>query len=201
MPNPAGVEREPRGGKRRGQLQVEFLAGGVDEHPRFGSDFAEQPAERHFSAVERADSRLEAREVEQIVENAEQAVGVVARGFEQLALRGGEAGDILLQQQINGHPQTRERCLEFVAHGADEVGFRVVEQPEFRHVLQDDRGALELRELVADGENPRQVVAVLAADAERDDARVVGGQIVLAGREHAGERLGEHGRETGFELG
>jgi len=72
--------------------------------------------------------------------------------------------------------------FKLVADRANEVGLNVVQQTEFGHILQDDRRALELRELVADGEDARQVMAVLARDPQGNDPAVVGRQVVITGR-------------------
>ena len=89
----------------------------------------------------------------------------------------------LLEQKINRHAQARQRRFQFVTDGADQIGLRIVEQAKFRNVLQNERRSFEFRQLVADGENAWQIVAVT----QRNHFGEISRQVVLARGEHTGQ--------------
>jgi len=117
-------------------LDLKLSPGGGDETAGLGGDSGEQIGDRDLGAVEGGGTGFEAREVEQAVEDPEQAIGIVARGLEQLALRRDEFSDVFLEEQIERETETGERSLELMADGAGEVGLGVVEQAELGDVLK-----------------------------------------------------------------
>ena len=174
-----------------GASHFEARPRGRDKTARLRRDLGEQFAHRNFREIERGRASFKARQIEQVVENAQQPVCIVARGLEQLTLRRCERTDVLLEQKINRETQARERSLELVADGAREICFSIIEQAKLGHILKNDRSALEGRERVADREDARQVIPHFAIHAEGDDVAIIRGQIMLARRHHLRERLGE----------
>ena len=82
---------------------------------------------------------LDARQVEQIVDDALQPLAVFARGVEQVGLLRRERADGLLETQVDGHAQRGERRAELVRDGGHEIVLELVEAAQARHVLHDDR--------------------------------------------------------------
>ena len=172
-------------------LHHQPLARRRDEEPRLVGHATHQLLDRDPPALERRGAGLQAGQVKQGVEYPEQAVGVVARRLEHLPLGRRQGAEALLEQEVNGHPEAGERSLELVADRADEIRLHVVQEAELGHVLEDDRGSLELRQLVADRQDPGKVMAILAPHPEAHHLGVVGRQVVLVGRQHGGQRFGQ----------
>ena len=75
---------------------------------------------------------------------------------------GVERADGLLQQQVQGQANAGQRRLQLVADRGHQVALDLVEQPKARHVGEDHGGAEGAAKGIADGEDLRQVGAILA---------------------------------------
>ena len=98
----------------------------------------------------------------------QQALRIVARIHQQLRLLGRQRADRLLQQQMQVEPHARQRRLQFVADRGRQVALDLVQQAEARHVAEHHRRPERIAVGVADGQDLRQVGALLAVEAEVD---------------------------------
>ena len=113
---------------------------------------------------------LELREVKEVVDHAQQALRVLARGEQQLRLLGIERADALLEQQVQAHAHTGQRRLQLMAHGRDEIGLHFVQQSKPGDVLENHRGPEETAGLIAHADDAREHEDLMVVHAEDDHA-------------------------------
>ncbi len=155
----------------------------------------EQVAGRYGPQVELHAALLDPGQVEQVVDHRQDAVGVLPGGQEQLDLLGRQRPDDLLEQQVDGHLDARQRGLQLVADGRDHVALEPVEQVELGDVHQVDGGADQLVLAGADGHDAGEEVPLLAAVDQRDGLLERQRQVVApAGEDVADQRLERLGR-------
>ena len=111
---------------------------------------------------------FQAGEHQEMLDQTQQALGVVARVQQQLRLLGRERADALLQQQVHRQAQAGQRRLQLVAGGGHEVRLKLVEQAEAGYVAEDHGGPERVAVRIADGSDLRQVGPVLAVEAEEE---------------------------------
>ena len=78
---------------------------------------------------------------EQLVDDDLQPLAVLARREQEVALLGRERSDRLLGDQVQRHPQRRQRRAELVRHRGDQIVLQLVEAEQPRDVLEHDRRA------------------------------------------------------------
>jgi hypothetical protein len=147
-------------------------------------------------------ARLDARQIEELVDDRQQPLAVLAGRVDEIGLLLRERPDDLLGQQVDRHVQGRQRRAELVGHRRDQVVLQLFERQQPRHVLEDhgrpdhvtllgvDRRAARQEPALAVGSRdargllePLRNVGALAPDDVAADAIEHGAQRRVGGRE------------------
>ena len=194
MPDPVPVDQHRR--RARSDVDRQPLTSRFDDWLELGGQGGKQLIHRFGRPVQGGGATFQPAKIEQVVDDAQQAVGIVPRGLQQFPLRGRDLAEIRFEQKVDRHAQARQRRFEFMADRADEVVLGIVQESELRDVLQEDGRPAKTGERIAHRENARQKVVVFATDPKGDHPVIARGQIVIARLQNVRERLPERRGES-----
>jgi len=119
----------------RGRAQLQLDAGLARALAVLVEGLGDQAGRRDVAPVQLDLPRLDARQVEQIVDDRLQPVAVVARREQEIGLLGRERTHDPVEAQVDGHAQRRQRRAKLVRHRRHHVGLELVETAQPGHVL------------------------------------------------------------------
>ena len=149
---------------------------------------------------------LDARQHQQVVDQAAHALGLLGHDAEEALARGGIVAR-RAAQGLDEAGQSRDRRLELVAGIGDEVGAHALGAAQRRRVVQHDQGERAVGRRARQAAQMGDHVELGRAGQHELDASLVGaGEIAVGGVEQPVDRreklrLAEHGREIALGAG
>ena len=141
---------------------------------------------------------LDARQIEQLVDDRLQAIAFLARGEHQIGLLRGQRPDRLLGEQVDRHAQRGQRRAQLVRDRRDQIVAQLLEPMQPRDVLEHDRRAdhVALFGIQRRGAGQQQALAIDAGQLDRlvESLRNVR---AVARRRRAGASARPHARIAG----
>ena len=110
----------------------------------------------------RAFAAFQAGDLQQVIHDPEQAFRIIPRRRHKFALPGIQLSDALIEQHVQGHPDGRQGCLQFVRDGRDQVVFHFGNAPQPGHIHKHQDQPYRKAAFAANRNHPRQKEVLFA---------------------------------------